>query len=147
MVRYLFILVTSFNVWCTSSSAQDANTRKIYALINDYSKARENRDTILLKSILTEDVDQLVSTGEWRYGLRAAIQGMMESSTANPGSRTLTVEKLRYMEEHSAIADARYEISNPDGTVRRMWSSFIVVHREEKWKITAIRNMLPTGMK
>jgi uncharacterized protein (TIGR02246 family) len=147
MVRYLFILVTSFNVCCTSSFAQDANTRKIYALINDYSKARENRDTILLKSILTEDVDQLVSTGEWRYGLRAAIQGMMESSTANPGSRTLTVEKVRYMDEHSAIADARYEISNPDGTIRKMWSSFFVVHSKEKWKIAAIRNMLPTGGK
>lgn len=147
MGRYLFLMVASFLMWCMSSFAQDADTRKIYALIDDYSRARETRDTVLLKTILTDDIDQLVSNGEWRYGLRAAIQGMMESSTANPGSRTLTVEKVRFMDAHTAIADARYEIRNPDGTVRRMWSSFTVVQRKEKWKIAAIRNMLPAGAK
>jgi uncharacterized protein (TIGR02246 family) len=144
MIRCLFIF---FSLLSISLSAQEVNTRKIYTLIDDYSRARETRDTVLLKSILTEDVDQLVSSGEWRYGLRAAIQGMMESSTANPGSRTLTVEKVRFIDEHTALADARYEIRNPDGTVRKMWSSFTVVERREKWKITAIRNMLPAGAK
>jgi uncharacterized protein (TIGR02246 family) len=145
MIRCLFIIFLS--LLSISLSAQEVNTRKIYTLIDDYSRARETRDTVLLKSILTEDVDQLVSSGEWRYGLRAAIQGMMESSTANPGSRTLTVEKVRFIDEHTALADARYEIRNPDGTVRKMWSSFTVVERREKWKITAIRNMLPAGAK
>ena len=145
MIRCLFIIF--FSLLSISLSAQEGNTRKIYALVDDYSRARETRDTVLLKSILTEDVDQLVSSGEWRYGLRAAIQGMMESSTANPGSRTLTVEKVRFMDQHTAIADARYEIRNPDGTVRKMWSSFTVVERKEKWRIAAIRNMLPAGAK
>jgi uncharacterized protein (TIGR02246 family) len=144
MIRCLFIF---FSLLSISLSAQEVNTRKIYTLIDDYSRARETRDTVLLKSILTEDVDQLVSSGEWRFGLRAAIHGMMESSTANPGSRTLTVEKVRFIDEHTALADARYEIRNPDGTVRKMWSSFTVVERREKWKITAIRNMLPAGAK
>src|SRR6476619_6664213 len=50
--------------------------KEITFLIDNYSKARENRDTVLLKRILTEDVDQLVSTGEWRNGINSAVQGM-----------------------------------------------------------------------
>jgi len=52
--------------------------KKITSLIDQYSEAREKRDTLLLKTILTSDVDQLVSTGEWRVGINAAIEGMMK---------------------------------------------------------------------
>jgi uncharacterized protein YxjI len=45
----------------------------------------------------------------------------------------------------TAIVDCRYEIQNTDGTVRKMWSTFLVVAEKEKWKITAIRNMLPAN--
>lgn len=147
MLRYLVILITCFIVLSISSWAQNSKTREVYKLIDDYSKARENRDTVLLKSILTDDIDQLVSNGEWRYGLRAAIDGMLQSSATNPGSRTLTVERVRFLDNHTAIADARYEIKNPDGSLRKMWSSFVVVQQKKSWKITAIRNMLPTGIK
>ena len=37
----------------------------------------------------------------------------------------------------------RYEIQNADGSVRKMWSSFVVVDDKKTWKITAIRNMEP----
>jgi len=115
----------------------------IYDLIDAYSEAREKQDTVLLKNILTTDVDQLVSTGEWRTGIREAIAGMMRSSTTAPGTRTLTVEKIRYLNPQSALADARYVIQNDDGTARQMWSTFVVVRQHNKWKISAIRNMLP----
>jgi hypothetical protein len=105
--------------------------------------ARENRDTVLLKKILTADVDQLVSTGEWRYGIQSAVKGMLESSATNPGNRTLRVERVRFLGKHIALADARYDIRNDDGTIRSMWSSFAVVKQGGTWKISAIRNMLP----
>ncbi len=35
----------------------------LYTLIDQYSQAREKKDTVLLKSILTDDIDQLVSSG------------------------------------------------------------------------------------
>jgi len=70
---------------------------------------------------------------------------MLQSSESNPGSRKLIVEKIRFLNKESAIADARYEIQNTDGTTRKMWSTFIVVNQKNSWKITAIRNMLPTG--
>jgi hypothetical protein len=99
----------------------------------------------LLKSILTPDIDQLVSSGEWRTGIEGAMKGMAGSSTNNPGKRTLKVEKIRFLNPESAIADARYEIENLDNTVRKMWSTFVVVYQDGMWKITAIRNMLPAN--
>jgi len=45
----------------------------------------------------------------------------------------------------AAMADCRYEITNADGTIRKMWSSFIIVDEKGKWKISAIRNMLPSS--
>lgn len=118
--------------------------QEITFLIDQYSLAREKQDTVLLKSILTTEVDQLVSSGEWRMGIGAAVIGMLRSSDSNPGSRKLIVEKIRLITSQSGVVDARYEIQNPDGTARKMWSTFVVVRENKKWKITAIRNMLPT---
>ena len=118
----------------------------LHRLIDQYSQARENRDTILLRKIITNDIDQLVSTGEWRNGMHSAIEGMLNSSASNPGRRTLTVEKIRLLNADIAVVDCRYDIKNTNGTRRRMWSTFIVVPEKGKWKISAIRNMLPARL-
>lgn len=119
--------------------------KNISLLIDKYSEAREKRDTVLLKSILTSDVDQLVSTGEWRTGINASVKGMLRSSASSPGTRTLNIEKTRLLNANCAIVDCKYEIQNADGTPRKMWSTFVVVTHKGAWKISAIRNMLPTG--
>ena len=137
-------VITSF-LFAQGTADENKRTKDIYSLIDSYSLAREKKDTVLLKSILVPEVDQLVSTGEWRSGIRESVSGMLRSSTGNPGSRKLIVEKVRFLSSTSGIADARYEIQNSDGTTRKMWSTFIVVYQEKKWKISAIRNMLPTG--
>ncbi len=145
---FLFVL---FNFMVTTLvCAQDAISNQqqeqdIYSLIDTYTQAREKKDTVLLKRILTSDVDQLVSSGEWRNGIKESVKGMMRSSKSKPGSRTIKIEKIRFLNAKSGIVDARYEIQNNDGTARKMWSTFIVVYHEDLWKITAIRNMLPTG--
>lgn len=123
----------------------DIQRKAITALIDKYSEAREKRDTALLKTILTKDVDQLVSTGEWRDGIVTAVQGMLKSSATTPGTRTLTVDKIKMFNASTAIVDCKYDIQNTDGTARNMWSSFVVVADKEQWKISAIRNMLPAG--
>ncbi|MCB0631620.1 MAG: DUF4440 domain-containing protein [Saprospiraceae bacterium] len=117
----------------------------ITTLIAQYAQARETQDTVLLKNILTKDIDQLVSTGEWRRGIGTAVKGMQRSSGNNPGTRTLTVEHIRLLTPASAIADARYVIEQTDGTQRRMWSTFITVMKNDEWKIAGIRNMLPAN--
>jgi hypothetical protein len=123
----------------------EGQKKDIYSLIDQYSEAREKRDTMLLKNILTTDVDQLVSTGEWRNGIAASVQGMLKSSANSPGTRTLTIDKIRMIGGASAIVDCKYEIQNPGATVRKMWSSFVVISDKGIWKISAIRNMLPAG--
>jgi hypothetical protein len=67
----------------------------------------------------------------------------MKSSANNPGTRTLSIDKIQTISASSAIVDCRYEIQNADGTVRKMWSTFIVIADKKTWKIRAIRNMLP----
>jgi len=140
----LLNLATLVFLYGQDNMVSDKLKKEITALIDQYSQAREKRDTVLLKSILTSDVDQLVSTGEWRVGINAAVEGMMRSSANSPGTRTLVVEKIRAISPSSAIVDCRYEIKNTDGTARKMWSTFIVVADKGIWKIMSIRNMLPS---
>lgn len=141
---FILIMITTLGSHLVySQGRKDSEKQKISFLINQYSLARERKDTMLLKSILTAEIDQLVSSGEWRDDKSEAVTGMLRSSDSNPGSRKLIIEKIRFITKASGIVDARYEIQNPDGTVRKMWSTFIVVRESKTWKITAIRNMLP----
>jgi len=144
-LTFLFLLLITSSAFCQNPLNTNGESQEIIDLISSYSTARETKDTVLLKEILVEDVDQLVSSGVWRKGIAEAVKGMMESSAENPGDRTLDVESIRFLNPDAAIVDARYEIKNADGSIRKMWSTFVVVTETEQWKISAIRNMLPTG--
>lgn len=141
----ILINLVSTSFIYAQGKTNDNQSPAIYSLIDQYSQAREKRDTVLLKNILTTDIDQLVSSGEWRSGLKESTVGMMRSSANSPGTRTLKVEKIRFLNPQCAIVDARYEIQNVDGSLRKMWSTFIVVDQKNGWKISAIRNMLPAA--
>jgi uncharacterized protein (TIGR02246 family) len=144
-------LLALLNISCIlflygQNSMPDEHQRKaIASLIDQYAEARAKKDTVLLKAILTADVDQLVSTGEWRNGIGESVAGMLKSSANSPGTRTLNNEKIRMVTPNSALVDCKYEIQNKDGTPRKMWSTFVVVSNKGIWKISAIRNMLPAA--
>lgn len=138
------ILIFSTSFCLIAQEDQSKHRNAIIALIDDYSKAREMQDTVLLKEILMPNVDQLVSSGEWRMGIQSAIQGMQRSSNTNQGQRTLEVDKIKFLTDEVAVVDAKYVIENLQGGKREMWSSFLVVITDNGWKISAIRNMLPT---
>ena len=141
------ILLILLNLSSTAVCGQEPNERQrraISAVIDQYSRARETRDTVLLRQILTDDIDQLVSSGEWRTGIQSAVEGMLVSSSNSPGRRALDIEKIRLISSTSALVDCKYEIQRADGTARRMWSTFIIVlSKKGAWKISGIRNMLP----
>jgi uncharacterized protein (TIGR02246 family) len=145
------ISIILLQIWSTpilfgqDKIADDKARKDIHALIDYYSEARDKKDTVLLKNILTPDIDQLVSSGEWRTGMNESIEGMMRSSAINQGTRKLIIDKIRFLDPMTGIVDARYEIESTDGPSRKMWSTFIVVFRDNRWKISGIRNMLPTG--
>ena len=129
-----------------SANGQVSNENEIIQLIAAYQDARESKDTTRLKGLFVKDADQLVSSGTWRRGLDELLPGMLRSSGRNPGTRTITVENVRFISDSSAIADARYEITGTNGRPdRKMWSTFVLVKSEESWRIAAIRNMLPAG--
>jgi hypothetical protein len=142
LILYLLIFTT---ISCfAQAQISEKQKRDLSSVIDQYSEAREKRDTVLLKNILASDIDQLVSTGEWRDGMGTAVKGMLASSATTPGTRKLVVEKIKLLTSSSAIVDCRYEIQNPDGSQRKMWSTFVLVDNNGKWKISAIRNMLPS---
>jgi uncharacterized protein (TIGR02246 family) len=115
----------------------------IRGVVQKYLDAREHRDPQAVAALFTEDADQLVSNGQWRKGRDELVKGTLGSSETNPGKRTLTVETIRFVAPGVAVADARYEIVNPNGdATRKMWSTFLMTH-SDRWRIAAIRNMLP----
>lgn len=141
---FLFLLFSQ-SAFSQISPDQKESAQKITQLISNYSQAREAQDTLLLKTLLTEDIDQLVSSGEWRNGISESIQGMQNSSQSNPGIRTLKVEKIKFLSDEIVLVDCRYTITNTNGIERNMWSSFTVLFQKNHWKITAIRNMNPSS--
>ncbi|MCK5443217.1 MAG: nuclear transport factor 2 family protein [Maribacter sp.] len=127
------------------SGQQAVKEQAIRTLIDEYAQARETKDTVLLRKILTNEIDQLVSSGVWRKGFSESKKGMLQSSTQNRGSRTLTIESIRFLHQTVALVDCRYTIQRPNGSTRKMWSSFTMQKEGNQWKIAAIRNMLPAG--
>ena len=132
---------------CTvTASGQESNSRErddsaVRELVARYNAARDQEDASVIRTLFTSDADQLVSSGEWRRGREALVEGMLRSSRENPGDRTLTVETVRFLSADIAIADARYVIKG--ATTRHMWSTFVAVRTPDGWRLSAIRNMLP----
>lgn len=114
-------------------------------LVAKYVAAREERDPKAIEALFTEDADQLVSTGEWRFGRPTLVKGMLGSSASRPGDRTITVDRVRFLGEDVALADGPYIIAGTGGQAeRRMFASFTMQRVDGQWRIAAIRNMLPT---
>ncbi len=131
-------------VAATAATSNAADDDAIKDLVARYATARESRDAEAIRRLFTEDADQLVSSGVWRKGRETLVEGMLGSSRRNPGSRTLTVETVRFPTPEVAVADARYVIKGTDGNPdRRMWSTFLCLRTDDGWRIAAIRNMLP----
>lgn len=126
-----------------AQGASPADETAVRALVAQYQAAREKGDATALTMLFTADADQLVSSGEWRRGRDAVVKGSLASSQQTAGTRTLTIETVRTVGSGVAIADSRYDITQNDGSVRRMWASWLVVKDGAAWKIAAIRNMLP----
>jgi uncharacterized protein (TIGR02246 family) len=126
----------------TLAAQSPARDAPIIQIVADYNTARDSQDPKAIEKLFTEDADQLVSSGVWRRGKDTLVKGMLASSAGNPGDRTLTVETVRFVTSDVALADARYEIAGA-ASVRKMWSTFLVVKTADGWRIAAIRNMLP----
>lgn len=118
----------------------------IRAVVAKYVDARERIDPKATEELFTADADQLVSSGEWRKGREAVVNGSMASSRNSGGKRTITVESVRFLSKGVAIADGRYELTGqPGASNRSMWATLVMKREGKTWRITAIRNMLPAA--
>lgn len=143
-MRRLLIFVMTVSVGATLA-AQEARSRDeaaIRALVQQYVDARDARDSKAVAALFTADADQLVSSGEWRRGRDQVVTGSLASTERTGGRREIAIEDVRFLGDEAAIADGRYTISGLQTGDRRMWTTFVVV-RSDRWRIAAIRNMLP----
>lgn len=128
----------------TASNAADE--REIRELVAQYVAARNTHDAVATRRLFTSDADQLVSTGEWRKGADALVRGAMASSQKEASKSTITIESIRFVIRTVALVDGRYEtVSAATGATRKMWTTLLVAKMGQEWRISAIRNMLPSA--
>jgi uncharacterized protein (TIGR02246 family) len=137
--------LSCFIVAASSFAQNPGGDAAIRQIVKKYVDAREQKDSQAIEALFTSDADQLVSSGEWRKGRGEVVKGTMVSSQSNSGKRTITVESIRFVAPGVALADGRYEITGMAGSEsRKMWTTLILTRGANGWRITAIRNMLPS---
>jgi uncharacterized protein (TIGR02246 family) len=141
-MRFLFFLLFAAAVSSATSSSDDEAIRSV---IQRYVDVRNHFDEVALRELFTPDADQLVSSGEWRRGLENLVQGAAASSKKENGQSSVVVEHVRLLGPDVAIVDGRYATSAVGASLpRKMWSTFVLLRTDGRWRIAAIRNMLPT---
>jgi uncharacterized protein (TIGR02246 family) len=124
-------------------AADEAAIRRV---IQAFLDTREANDAAALGALLTADVDQQQTSGNTRRGREAVVSGSLATQQATGGTRTITVDSLRFVSADVAIADGRYDSTGrADGTDQRMLTSMVLRREGGAWKIAAIRNMIPTA--
>lgn len=135
----------STTAWAQGGRSGDEGA--VRDVVRRYMEAREARDAKALTALFTDDADQLTSSGEWRRGRDQVVQGGLRSSLSASGTRTITVQFVRFPADGVAIADGPYEIAGAaGGEDRKMWTSFVLTRGGGGWRIAAIRNMLPAPL-
>ena len=137
------ICVTLATQAAPTTPAPGDQSAAVRAVVEHYLAAREKRDDKALADLFTADADQLTSSGEWRKGRDEIVRGTLASSDRTGGTRTIVIQTVRFPTADTAVADGRYELNSAQEQ-RVMWTSFVMV-RQDRWRISAIRNMLPAA--
>jgi uncharacterized protein (TIGR02246 family) len=140
----LLLILLSVATAAEQPSAPAADDAAVRAIVARYVNARELRDPARIEALFTADADQHTTSGEWRRGRAQVVEGTLESSRRNPGSRTIQVASVRFIAPDVAIADGPYEIATA-GAARKMWTTITLKRERDGWRIAAIRNMVPTA--
>jgi uncharacterized protein (TIGR02246 family) len=122
-----------------------ADEAAIRALVKAFLDTRDKNDATALAALMTADVDQQQTSGTVRHGRDAVVKGSLATQQSTGGTRTITLESIRFVTADVAIADGRYDsLGRADGGDRHMLTSMVLKREGGAWKIAAIRNMLPT---
>jgi uncharacterized protein (TIGR02246 family) len=144
MKPLLVIFFSAAAILVAQTPAGPGDEAAIREVVRKYVDARESIDAKAIEALFTADADQLVSSGEWRKGLKEVVKGTVASSQNSRGKRTIMVESVRLLSPDVALVDGRYEISGASAAdTRKMWTALVLTRSAAGWRIAAIRNMLP----
>jgi uncharacterized protein (TIGR02246 family) len=129
----------------TSVAPGRSDEEAVRGTISSYVNERNEKAPDRVRKLFTPDADQLVSNGEWRHGVDEVISGMMASSNQEQAKSAISITEVRMIDPDVAIVDGRYQTTSLAGTVRDMWTTFIVKRTSGGWRIAAIRNMKPAS--
>lgn len=146
----VMLAVTTFLLTVLQASTPNAqralgDDAAVRDVVKKYVEAREQSEPAAIGALFADGADQLTSSGEWRKGRDEIVRGTLESSRRTAGTRTITLETVRFPAPGVALADGRYEITGVQEGTRRMWTTFLLVRTSDRWRIAAIRNMLPAA--
>jgi uncharacterized protein (TIGR02246 family) len=141
-VLLTLIAMPSFAQKTADRSADEAEIRRV---ISAFIATRDNADADALRALLTEDVDQAVTSGNVRKGRDAVVEGSLATTRETGGTRTITIETIRFISDDVAIADGPYDILGRRDGDRHFRTTMVMKKDGGRWRIAAIRNMQPTG--
>jgi uncharacterized protein (TIGR02246 family) len=145
MAALAAVLVGAAPTTRAQSADRSADETAIKAVIQAFLDTREKNDAAGLAAILTPDVDQQQTSGAVRTGRDAVVKGSLSTQQSTGGKRTINVDSIRFVGPDTAIANGRYDsVGRADGTDRHMLTTMVLWREGGRWKIAAIRNMLPT---
>ncbi len=128
------------------SANHAADEAAIRAVVRAFLDTRDKNDAAALAALMTADVDQQQTSGNVRRGRDAVVKGSLATQQSTGGTRTITLDSIRFVTADVAIADGRYDsVGRADGSDRHMLTSMVLKREGGAWKIAAIRNMLPTA--
>lgn len=125
------------------SSDRSADEAAIRQVVNAFIATREADDAASLEALLTEDVDQQVTSGALRSGRRAVVDGSLATTQETGGDRRIVIETIRFLSPDIAIADGPYDIVGRRDGDRHYRTTMVLKKEDGAWRIAAIRNMQP----
>ena len=138
----LFVLVAAGAVAEAQDGAdRSADEATIRQVTQDYIARRDEGDEAGLRALLTENVDQRLTSGRMRTGQDEVVSGSLGSTQSSGGKRVITLKEIRFLGDDVAIANGDYNsLGRADGTDLYMRTTIIFQRSDEKWRIAAIRN-------
>ena len=142
IILVICLVTTGANATAQAPPGTTSDDAAIRNLVHLFTQARERSDAKSIEALLTADVDQYTSAGEWRRGRERVVTGMIETSARNPGARAIEIAAVRFIAADVAIVDGGYKTG---ADARQLWTTILVKRDGAAWKIAAIRNVSPTS--
>jgi uncharacterized protein (TIGR02246 family) len=140
----LIAILSAFSAVAQDVRDRSADEAAIRQVVAAYIGTREEGDTESLEALLTEDVDQQVTSGALRIGRDQVVRDSLATTRETGGERRIVIETIRFLSPDVAIADGPYDIvGRLDGEDRHYRTTMVLTRDGSAWRIAAIRNMLP----